>query len=120
MNKDVIKPIEYLIPIVIIMVFLIIMHSATLFKGQDVGRQIDELKSEVTQEHWISAEAKLSSLDQDWQETIKRIQFGAEREDLNQLNRNIARLKGLIQAEDKNGALAELAEAKYHWSEIGK
>lgn len=120
MNRDVIKPIEYIIPMVIIMVFFIIMHSATLFKGEEVGKQIEALNTAVLQENWTSATDKLSSLEKEWQETIKRIQFGAEREDLNQLNRNIARLKGLIQSEDKNGALAELAEAKYHWSEIGK
>lgn len=120
MSKNIIKPIEYLIPTVLLLIFLVIMYSATLFKGDEIGRQIEGLRMEILQQHWISAEAKLSVLEKEWQQTIMRIQFGAEREDLNQLNRNLARLKGMIQSKDKDGALAELAEAQYHWTEIGK
>jgi predicted PurR-regulated permease PerM len=111
--------IAYLLPVIIIMLFLVIMLSPLLFKGNNVTQQIEFLASDISNEDWHSANKNYTILVQEWQKTIKRIQFGENRDDINELTRNIIRLKGLIIAEDKNNALSELFEAEYRWDTIG-
>lgn len=84
------RVVAYLIPGVVILLFLIIMQSPSLFKGQKVSEEIDKLKLNVEGENWTSAPKSLSSLDMEWRKVIKRIQFGAERDEISHLNQSIA------------------------------
>ncbi len=118
MNSE--KAVAYLLPIVAIILFLVVMLSPSIFKGQGVYQEINRLTQDVNKEDWNSANARLLSLDKEWQKVINRIQFGAEREEINSLSRSLARLKGIINAEDKDSALIELAEINHYWLAIGR
>ncbi|MGI6145062.1 MAG: DUF4363 family protein [Clostridia bacterium] len=113
------KIIATLLPIIVIMFFLVIMLSPFLFKGNKVAQQIELLTADISKEDWPSANKNYTVLEQEWYKTIQRIQFGENRDDLNELTRNIVRLKGLIKSEDKNNALSELIEAEFRWNSIG-
>ena len=52
------------------------------------------------------------------EQIIHRIQFGSEREEINDLSKNIARLRGAAQAKDRTSSLVELSEAYHHWKNI--
>jgi len=95
------------------------MLSPLLFKGNKVAQQIEALTSDIDNENWPAANNNYTILVQEWQKSIQRIQFGENRDDINELTRNIVRLKGLIKSQDKNNALSELTEAEYRWDSIG-
>jgi len=113
------KIITYILPVIVILLFLVIMLSPLLFKGNKVAQQIKFLTIDISTENWPSANKNFSVLVQEWQKSIQRIQFGENRDDINELTRNIVRLKGLITSQDKNNALNELMEAEYRWDSIG-
>jgi len=47
-----------------------------------------------------------------------RIQFSSERDEINFLSADIARLKGAIRGKDKAEAYAQLEEAREHWEQL--
>lgn len=113
------KIIAFLLSIIVISFFLIIMLSPLLFKGNGVAEQIEILTADISNENWDIAAKNYPLLEQEWHKAMQRIQFGENRDDINELNRNIVRLKGLIMVQDKNNALSELIEAEHRWSSIG-
>lgn len=114
------KILAYSLPVIIIMLFWVIMLSPLLFKGEQVTQQLELLYMDINNEDWETAEKNHALLQEAWHKTILRIQFGENRDDINELNRNLVRLKGLIMAKDKANALSELIEADYRWQLIGK
>lgn len=120
------KIIHISIPVVTLIVFVLIMLSGSYFKKQVIGTEqdfiahIETIKSNVEKSQWEEAMKNTYILDDTWQEIIKKIQFSEERDQMNNIDINIARLKGAINANDKTNALLELAEAKMHWKNVGK
>lgn len=113
------------IPIVTLIIFVLIMLSADVLKrpiGEDdnMPQAIQEIIQAVNKEEWEDAYRKTDKLETAWKKVIKRVQFSAERDEINALNINIARMRGAIMAKDKANALAELSEAYEHWRDIGK
>lgn len=113
------------IPVVTIAFFLLIMLSTTFLKkplGKDdnVPMAIEMLMNDVRKEKWEEANKKTDQLNNAWQKVVKRVQFSAERDEINSFTMNVARLRGAIMAKDKASALVELREAYEHWKEIGK
>lgn len=112
------------IPIVAIALFICIMLSGSYLKksfGNDdnVTKHFDEIVKDVDNLDWDEAEEEIESLDKAWKKVIKRIQFSAERDEINYLSTNIARLRGAIMAEDRSNALIELNEAYNHFEHLG-
>lgn len=113
------------IPIVTIALFICIMLSGSILKksfgkNDDVSQCIDDMIQMVEKEAWDEASKNVEDLDKAWKKVKIRVQFSAERDELNYLSTNIARLRGAIEAEDKSNALMELNEAHSHWKDIGK
>ncbi len=113
------------IPIVTLLLFVGIMLSGTFLKrpfgkNDDVAKSIEKVKQDVNNEVWDQAVAEVDKLDSAWRKVIKRIQFSEERDEINFLTSNIARLKGAVSAKDKSDALIELNDAYNHWEELGK
>jgi len=69
---------------------------------------------------WEEAEKKTDQLSVSWKKIVNRVQFSSERDEINALNVNIARLRGAKWAKDKSNSLSELCEAYEHWDELGK
>ncbi len=113
------------IPIVTLIIFILIMISADFLKrpiGRDdnVPEAIQEIMQDIDKERWKEAGRGTEKLEVAWKKVIKRVQFSAERDEINALSMNIARLRGAIMAKDKANALSELNEAYEHWKDIGK
>lgn len=113
------------IPIVTLAIFICIMLSGsilkkTLTKDDDVAQCINHMMQRVDKEDWEEASKGVEDLDKAWKKVMKRIQFSAERDEINYISTNIARLRGAIEAKDKSNALMELNAAYNHWKDIGK
>lgn len=113
------------IPIATLLLFLFIMFSGNILKKpmgekDNIPKSLGEIIEAVNNENWDEADGKIQGLEYAWERVIFRVQFGSERDEINNLSTNIARLKGAVEAEDKAGALMELHEAYHHWDELGK
>ena len=114
-----------LIPIISLCLFIAIMTTGSilkkpLFGDDDVIHYIDDVMLNVTNEDWQAASDQLEKAQKAWKKVVHRIQFSAERDEINMLKTNLERTHGFIAAEDKGGAMAELLEANYIWTELGK
>lgn len=119
------KFITVAIPIVAIALFICIMLSGGFLKkpiGKEKGipQAIENVIQDVNNEDWEEASKSTDDLDKTWKKVIFRIQFSSERDEMNYLSTNIARLQGAILAKDKASALLELYEANDHWEGLGK
>ncbi|MBM7646049.1 hypothetical protein JOD45_002274 [Scopulibacillus daqui] len=117
------KFLYYCIPMVMIIGFVLIMASSPLLKqpmgkNDNVEKYIKIVNRNIIDEKWTDAAKNQKQLKSAWEKVVRRIQFGAERDEMNDINKNIARLKGYIKANDKADALAELSELKNHWYNI--
>jgi hypothetical protein len=86
----------------------------------DVAQMIEKMMEDVNNESWDEAAVEADELDGAWRKVIKRIQFSEERDEINFLTSNIARIRGAVSAKDKSDSLMELNEAYIHWKELGK
>lgn len=113
------------LPIVTLCLFVFIMLSSTFFKKprsdyDNVPKYIETTTKAIISENWSEAETNFTTLNSAWKIVLKRVQFSSERDEINSLNVNLARLKASILNHDKNSALLELSEAKEHWRDLGK
>ncbi|HHV08732.1 MAG TPA: DUF4363 family protein [Clostridiales bacterium] len=113
------------IPVAALVLFVCIMISGSFFKkpfgkNDDVAQMIETIMEDVNNEAWDEAVAEVDELDSAWRKVIKRIQFSEERDEINFLTSNVARLRGAVSAKDKSDALMELNDAYSHWKELGK
>lgn len=112
------------IPIITLALFIVIMLSASFLKkpmGQEanVSQLLEDLIQNINKEDWDKASYEVNALDQAWKKVLKRIQFSSERDEINNINTDIARLRGSVSAMDKASSLMELEEAYNHWNNIG-
>lgn len=113
------------IPIVMLAIFIVVMLSGSFLKkpfgkNDNLPSTIKLMINDVNNEDWEKLSEEVDKLDNMWKRIIKRVQFSVERDELNFLSTNIARLRGAIMAEDKASALIELSEAFNHWKELGE
>jgi len=119
------KILIFSIPVISMICFVLVMTSANYLKqptGDDdnVLKIINEIKTDVNNENWNSAENKNQLLHHAWKKITTRVQFSAERNELKDGEIAIARIHGYIEAKDKPGVFSELDELKEHWVDIGK
>lgn len=112
------------IPIAALVFFVCIMLSGSFLKkpfgkNDDVVQEIENLTEDVYNESWEEASRKVEDLDLAWKTVLKRIQFSSERDEINDITSNIARLRGAVLAQDKSNSLIELKDAYQHWNELG-
>lgn len=113
------------IPLVTLVLFILVMLSGDILKkplaGDDnVPQSIETVVQDLKHENWEAAEKSTDHLNSVWEKVTNRVQFSAERNEIEDLSMNIARLKGAIQAQDKASGLMELSEAYEHWESLGK
>jgi hypothetical protein len=112
------------IPLFTIAIFILIMLSGDflkrpLGKTDNIPESIQLIINDIKLEKWDAADEKTTQLSKTWNKIVKRVQFSSERDEINALNVNIARLHGAIWAKDKSSSLEELCEAYEHWDELG-
>jgi hypothetical protein len=120
-----IKFIYYLVPIVMLAIFVLSMNMGHYLKEprgdfDNVPKYFEVVETDLTEGNWDMAKDDLEKLENAWEAVIPRIQFDAERDEINRLSISLTRMKGAIKAQEKGGALMELEEAREHWEELEK
>lgn len=115
----------YSLPVIAIIVFVALMSGGEYLKkplstDDNVIGYIDSITNDIKYNQWEEARQHSKQLESAWRTVVKRIQFSVERDEVNQFEANLARLKGLLDAEEKGSAFAELSEAQLHWEGLGK
>ncbi|WP_010234193.1 DUF4363 family protein [Clostridium arbusti] len=113
------------IPVTFLVISILIMLSGQFFKNprgdwDNVPKHMDMITKAVTSDEWTLAEQDTSELETAWKAIVKRVQFSSERDEINDLNISIARLKSSISSKDKVLSLMELSETRQHWEDLGK
>lgn len=107
------------------MLFVAVMTTGGLLKkpfgkNDDVMQAMETIKTDVTNEKWERTEGDLNNLKTAWKVVKKRIQFSVERDEMNLIDTNIARVEGALKVHDKSFIIIELSEMKDHWNELEK
>lgn len=113
------------IPIVTLSFFVLIMLSDNFLKkpfgkDDDIPQSIQLVKQDIMKEKWDEANKKTDELSKTWKKVVARVQFSAEKGEIDSFDVCIARLKGALTVKDKVNALLELSEAYEHWKNIGR
>ncbi|MEL1136570.1 DUF4363 family protein [Desulfitobacterium sp. THU1] len=113
------------IPVVTIILFILIMQGGNVLKrplGNEVGipKTIEMIVQDIKNENWDSASNHWDNLSKDWDKVIKRVQFSAERNEIEGLSLSIASLKGAIEAQDQSSGLQLSYQAYEHWEDLGE
>jgi hypothetical protein len=114
----------YGLPMVVIVLFILIMLSGSLLKrpfskSDDFIMHIDSLTQDIKNKDWKSAKTEMNKVDRAWKLVSIRVQFSEERDQMNEMDINLARIKGAIKVKDKNAAIIEISEAHEHWNDMG-
>ena len=117
--------VKKLIPIGALIIFIAIMTTASILKQpfygtDDVMYYVDQLSDDIQNEKWDVAHNQLDKTEKSWEHIVYRIQFSTERDEINDFKKNLERIRGFIIARDQAGALANLAEMRFIWRELGK
>ena len=113
------------IPIFALAFFVLVMLSNSFLKGpitkdDDIKESIEKVIDNVKEGQWEEADRNTDSLSKAWKKVAHRVQFSAEKDEIEDFTTCIARLRGAIQMQDKSNAIIELYEAYEHWVDIGK
>ena len=113
------------IPIATIVAFVMIMQSTRFLKksfgeNDGVAEIFDELFDEIDNENWEDISKGVEDLEVAWGIVVSRLQFSVERDEINNISNNIARLKGAVQAKDKVNVLMELYQAHNNWKNLDR
>lgn len=110
-----------ILPTLTLVFFILIMNSGQTFQARDnILTYLPQVRSNINEDQWDKASQNLKSIQSAWGRVVKRIQFSVERDEINNLQHSLARLKGYIEAQDKSGAYAELEEVKETWEDLGE
>ena len=112
------------LPVGVIALFIAVMLSAAVLKhpfgsDDDVPGWLSRVEAHVMDEQWHEALEGARRLADALSRVIVRVQFSAQFHDILDLRAAIARAEGLIRAQNRAGAMAELAEATTLWDRIG-
>ncbi|MBC8059745.1 MAG: DUF4363 family protein [Clostridiaceae bacterium] len=116
---------KYIIPVLLTAIFIAIMTTGGLIKrpfnqNDNVKGYIEKVKKDVEEEKWEKAKQDLDKLKSAWKIVEKRVQFSVERDEMISIDRNIARIKGALEVQDKISAIVELSEVNENWDDLEK
>lgn len=112
-------------------VLLVIVCSVFIMTGGDIMKKswcdadnvvgfADRLDTALTQQNWPQAQLEHAALSQAWKHVMPRIQFSVEKDEMNAISTNLARIHAYILCQDQTGALAEASELRDHWVNLAK
>ncbi|WP_050607813.1 DUF4363 family protein [Clostridium niameyense] len=113
------------IPVIAVIAFVCIMLSGEYMKKprneqEDVNKYISVTMAYAEAEDWDKAQEEIEKLDNACRKVLKRVQFGSELDEINDITNNIARIKGAIKAKDLGITLSGLTEFYDQWENIAK
>jgi hypothetical protein len=111
------------IPIILLAICVGIMTSGYWWKSSDESKWfINEMKTievSIDDGEWEVAEKAVSEMNERWNKVIVKIQYGVERDRLSSINKELAKLKGSIKAEDKSLAMQQIYMFYRLWEDLG-
>ncbi len=113
------------LPFLILLFFILIMNSSILLKKStgakdNVVQHFRLLEKSIHQNEWLQSIENTRNLQSAWRIVLARIQFSVERDEVNNFQHSLARLKGYLKSQNKPGSLAELEEMKETWNDLGE
>ncbi len=115
----------YAFVVLLFTVFIFIMNGGDLFKkplssGDDFMLYMNQLEYNISVDEWQNASVNYAKLHRAWKKIVPRIQFSVEKDEINAIDVNLARLKSCISSQNKTLALLELNEAREHWHNLNR
>jgi len=114
----------YLLPILILGIFLAVMVSGPVLKEpldtrHQISKTFSEMETNLKENNWPEAAANTQFLRSSLNNTFKILRYSVELDEMADIMSNLDRIEGFIQANDGKNALGELYEARGHWRELG-
>lgn len=115
----------YLLPACALLLFAFMMNS-TRFLQQSFpangpfSSYTTQLEENIKAQAWEEAQASFGELQSAWKQVSPRLQLAAEKDKLEELDENMARLSALIECQDQAAALSELYAAANNWINISR
>ena len=115
---------SYLIPGLLLLLFALLMNGTSFLQrptsaADDFAGISTRLTACIQNNDWETARITAGELRTAWQTLRSRLQLAAEKDKLEELDENMARLMALVETEDPQ-ALAELYAAADHWQNISR
>ncbi len=115
----------YLLPILVLIFFALIMNSTSFFQksfrnDDHFSTYVVELEEMIQIQDWEAAQSSLSKMHTAWKQISPRLQLAAEKDKLEELDENLARLSALVSCQDQSSALSELYAAANNWRNISR
>lgn len=119
------KFIYYFIISFLLASFVFILNSGDIakkpwYRDDNFVLYATNLQKNIQGEDFKKAEENLDKLKKSWQKIVNRIQYSVEKDEINAINVNLARLTAYIKTGDKNQALAEMEEMWEHWHNLNQ
>ncbi len=108
-----------------LVLFIIIMGSGVFLKNpitnhDDVIKQLNLIEQSVTAHQWKEANQQIDEQFTIWGKVKNRIQFSVERDFLEEIEGDLATLKGAIVAKDLKKSIEISEKIKVIWRDLGK
>lgn len=112
-----------ILPIFLLIGFVLIMNGGDYLKKPRTSEDnfvlyANLLKEDLKQLNQEASAKNLEKLSTAWKKIIPRIQYSVEKDEINAINVNIARLQGYISIQNYNLAIIELYEIEEHWHNL--
>lgn len=112
----------YLIPFFLLLSFALLMNTAGYLQ-RSLFPEFPEislkLESSIKARDWSAARQLTGDLTAVWRQANRHLQLAAEKDKLEELDENMARLAALVETEDAS-ALSELYAAANNWLNISR
>lgn len=111
--------------ITMMVIFIAIMGSGAFLKkpitgNDDLIKEITLVEKSVKKNNWNEANNSVEQGFVKWEKIKNRIQFSVEREFIDEIERELAVLKGTVQAKDMKTAITTVEKIKIIWEDLGK
>lgn len=112
------------VPIITIGIFILIMNSGFLFEKPDnysVPDHAEIIRQSIINDDWTAVEKEINQMKDVVEKRIfPFIQFSVEKNEMIDLDLNMARIKGCVDSKDKSLALVYLQELKNNWYNLNR
>ncbi len=115
----------YILPGLVLVFFALVMNGEKLYgyfvpDEQSFSACALRLENDLAGQNWEAAAEDLRQLRASWRTACRHLQLAAERDKMEELDENMARLEALIRMRDPAGALSELLAAENNWMHISE
>lgn len=109
----------------LLLIFVFILNSGDTAKkpwgtDDDFVLYAARLQKDMEKGDFKKAKSDLNQLQKAWQQIVARIQYSVEKDEINAIYVNLARIKAHIKNKDPEPALVEIEEMWNHWHHLNQ